>query len=120
VSIESDFRATLAAHAPLTALVGNRIAQDATAEGVTGALVVFSARHDITLGLDNTVLADSCTLDVQCWAATGAQAAVVADAVIAALATAPPNAGVVAISRATTHDPDLGLDGVQLSVEWWA
>jgi len=119
MSIEADFRATLAAHAPLAALVGPRIAQDAIAEGATGALVVFSARHELTLGLDNSVLADVCTLDVQCWAGTGAQAAAVADAVTAAVATAPAASGAVVTGRATTNDPDLGLDGVQLTVEWW-
>ncbi len=120
MSIESDFRATLAAHAPLVALVGHRIAQDAIGEGAAGSLVVFSSRHDRTLGLDNTVLADACTLDVQCWAATGALAAEVADAVTAAVATAPAAAGAVVTGRATTHDTELGLDGVQLTVEWWA
>lgn len=120
MSIETDFRSTLAAYAPLAALVNTRIAQDAIAEGARGPLVVFSARHDLTLGLDNTVLADACTLDVQCWAATGAQAAAVADAVTAAVGTAPAASGAVVTGRATTHDPDLGLDGVQLTVEWWA
>lgn len=120
MSIETDFRALLAAHAPLAALVGNRIAQDAITEGATGALVVFSARHDPTLGLDNTVLADICTLAVQCWADTGAQAAAVAAAVKAAVATAPADTGACVLDESTTHDPEIGLDGVLLTVEWWA
>lgn len=119
MSIESDFRATLAAHAPLTALVGTRIAQDAVPEGSTGSVVVFSATHARTLGLDNSLLADQCTLAVQCWAGTGAQAASVADAVIAAVATAPAASGACVVDRSTTFEPDLGLDGVLLTVEWW-
>jgi Protein of unknown function (DUF3168) len=120
VSIETDFRALLAGHAPLTALVGNRIAQDAIAEGSSGPLVVFSSRHDPTLGLNNAVLADTCTLAVQCWADTGAQAAAVAAAVKAAIATAPADAGACVLDESTTHDPEIGLDGVLLTVEWWA
>ena len=83
-------------------------------------LVVFACRHDRTLGLDNSLLADQCALDVQCWGTTAAQAALVADAVVDAVATAAAAAGACVLTRATTHDPDLGLDGEILTVEWWA
>lgn len=119
MSIESDFRALLAGNAGLTALVSTRIAQDAIPENSTGSLVVFSAVHERTLGLDNSLLADRCTLSVQCWAATGALAASVADAVTAAVATAPAAAGACVLDRQTTFEPELGLDGVLLTVEWW-
>ena len=89
MSIEADFRATLAAHAPLTALVGTRIALNAAPEGAVMPLVVFSSSHDRTLGLDNSLLADRAELAVQCWAETAAAAESVADAVTAAVATAP-------------------------------
>jgi hypothetical protein len=120
MSVETNFRAVLAAYAPLVALVGSRIAQDAVPEGATPPLVVYACTHNRTLGLNGTLLADACTLQVQCWAGTGALAADVADAVIAAIATAPPDAGACCIERGTTFDPELGLDGVQLTVEWWA
>ena len=120
MSIETDFRALLAGHAPLAALVGNRIAQDAIPEGSVGALVVFAGSHDITLGLDNSVLADVCTMSVQCWADTAMQAGVVADAVQAAVLTAPSATGACVTERGTTFDPEIGMDGVVLSVEWWA
>ena len=120
MSIETEFRALLAGYAPLTALVATRIAQDAVPEGAAAPLVVFAGSHQRTLGLDNTLLADQCTLIVQCWGNTGAQAAQVADAVIAAVATATASAGAVVVDRATTFDPELGLDGQLLTVEWWA
>ena len=120
MSIESDFRATLAAHAPLTALVGSRIALNAVADGAGTPLVVFTATHNRTLGLDNSLLADQCSLAVQCWADTAAAADAVADAVIAAVAAAPAASGAVVVDRASTFDPDIGLDGTELTVEWWA
>lgn len=120
MSIETDFRATLAAHAPLASLVSTRIALNAVPEGDAVPLVVYACAHDRTLGLDNTLLADQCAIQVECWAATAAQADAVADAVVAAIATAPTDSGACVLSRSTTHDPELGLDGVTLSVEWWA
>lgn len=120
MSIEADFRATLAAHAPLTALVGTRIALNAAPEGAVMPLVVFSSSHDRTLGLDNSLLADRAELAVQCWAETAAAAESVADAVTAAVATAPAASGACVTSRATAFDEETGLDGVALVVEWWA
>jgi Protein of unknown function (DUF3168) len=119
MSIETDFRALLAAHAPLVALVATRIAQDAAPEGSQFPLVVFSASHDRTLSLSGIFQADQCTLSVQCWAETGMQANEVADAVAAAIAAAPVTTDVCVLSRATTFDPDLGADGILLGVEWW-
>lgn len=119
MSIETDFRGTLATYLPLTALVADRIAQDAVPEGAAGPLVVFAVRRQPLQALDGAVLANACTFDVQCWAATAALAAQVADAVVAAVATAPATVGAGIEQRATTHDPELGLDGVQLSVTWW-
>jgi hypothetical protein len=88
-------------------------------EGSPSPVVVFAATHDRTLGLDNTLLGDQCSIEVQCWGETAAQAEQVADAVIAALPGAPAAAGAVCTSRASTFEPEIGLDGVILSVEWW-
>ncbi len=119
MTIEADFRATLAAHAPLTALVGSRIALNAIdAPGMP--CVVFAASHDRTIGLNNTLLADQCAIEVQCWADTAAGADAVADAVIAAVATASAAAGACVLSRASSFDAELGIDSTVLAVEWWA
>lgn len=122
MSVETDFRAALAAHAPLVALVATRISQDSVAEGSDYPLVVFGVNHNRILGLNNALLSDQCAIAVQCWGETAASAAAVADAVIAAIAASATaiTAGSVVTERATTADPEMGLDGVLLSVEWWA
>ncbi len=120
MSIESDFRAAMVAYAPLVALVGTRVALNAVPDGSAFPLVVYTALHDRTVGLDNSLLADRCTLSVQCWADTAAAAAATADAVIAAVALAPASACAVVLDRAGTFDPETSLDGETLTVEWWA
>ena len=120
MSIEADFRATLVAHAPLLALVpAARIAQNAVDGNGTGAAVVFIATHDPVLGLNNTELGDQCSIEVQCWAETAVAADALADAVKAAVATAPSAAGACVTGRSSTFDPDTGQDGTVLAVEWW-
>lgn len=118
MSAEADFRAILAAHAGLTALVGTRIAQNAVPADPAFPLVVFTARHNRELGLDNSLLADDVTFDVQCWATRALDARAVADQLIAACATAPPARCCVVVDDSSAFDPDLQLDGVALTVEW--
>lgn len=119
MSIESDFRALLAGYAPLAALVGARIALSAVEEGAGTPAVVFEVSHQPILGLNNTVLGDQAAINVQCWADTAVTAASVADAVAAAVATAPAAAGACVTARSTSFDAEMGLDGVELAVEWW-
>lgn len=121
MSAETDFRAVLAAHAALTALVSTRIAQDAVPEGAAYPLVVFSCSHDPLQNLLGEQVADRCTFVVQSWSQTGAgQAASVANAVAGAVATAPAARSAAVISRAGVTDPELGDYGVETVVEWWA
>lgn len=120
MTVETTFRALLAGHGPLAALVQDRIAQDAVPEGATYPLVVFSCTHNYTHGLDNVVLADQAALQVQCWAQSGAEAAAVADQVVTAVAGAALQTGAVVLTRSTTFDPDTLLDGIEMAVEWWA
>lgn len=119
MSIETDFRALLAAHAPLTALVSGRIALNAVPENSSFPLVVFAATHDRQFNVDGTLAYDACTLSVQCWADTAAAADAVADAVIAAVATAPAARSATVSERSTTFDPEIGADGTTLTVSWW-
>lgn len=119
MSIETDFRAALAARTALTALVGDRIAQDAVPEGAVYPLVVYSVQHQPVLGLGTQPLGDQASVTVQVWGNTGAQAAQVADEVQLALAAANPAACATVLGRRTVFDEDLGLDGVVLDAEWW-
>lgn len=120
MSIESDFRALLAGDAGVSALVGNRIAQNAVPAGSQMPLIVFGAAHERSLGIDNTLLADRAQIIAQCWAETSAQADAVADAVIAAVALAPADAGAVVLDRSSSFDAEQDLHATELSVEWWA
>ena len=120
MSAETDFRALLAGHASVAALVGNNIAHNAIRNGVPAPYMVFTAAHDPVLNLLNEVLADACTLTVQCWGNTAAQAEAVAAAAVAAIATAPTARGATVTSRASGYDDETGLDAVVLTVEWWS
>lgn len=119
MSVETDFRALLAGAAGVTALVGNRIAQDAVPEGATYPLVVFATSHNRLTGLDGVLLTDQCSIAVQCWAIGASDASALGDAVVAAIATAPSANGVTVLDRSTTFEPDLNLHGVVLTVDWW-
>ena len=121
MSVETDFRAALAAHAALTALVSTRIAQNAVPQGNAYPLITFVVDHQRDLGLNNTLMSEACTISVQCWAETPAAASSLADAVEAALAasaTAIAHDATV-VARSGTFDEEMGLDAEQISVEWW-
>lgn len=119
MSAESQFHAALSAASGLTALVGARIAANAAPEGSGYPCVVFVVRAEpIT-----TLLADDdeqrATISVQCWAASPADARSVADQVRIAVDAAPAARNAYVLSDATTFAEDLGLDGVELEVDWW-
>jgi len=116
MSAETEFRALLAANGDLTALVSTRIAQNAVPQGAVFPLVVFTASHSPSYGLDNTLLDDEVTFSVQCWASTAVLADAVADAVDAALAG---SAGIVT-ERASAYDQDMSADCTVLTIQWWA
>lgn len=114
MTAETDFRALLAAHAPLVALVGSAIAENVAPQGMPLPLVVFSSSHSIERGLNNAVLADEVTFSVQCWAEDSVTASLVADAVEAALQGAAE-----ADSREGGFNEELQLNAVVLTVPWF-
>lgn len=120
MSVETTFRALLAAHAPLVALVGTRIAHDVMPVGMATPFVVFTASHDYSHNLMGEVMADACTITVQCWGKTSAQAEAVADAAQAAVATAPADVGATTTNRTGGYDEETDLHASVLTVEWWA
>lgn len=115
MSIETDFRAALVADSAVAAIVGTRVALNGVPQGADVPLVVFIAAHTYDRGLDNTILAHGCTLTVQCWADTGAQAEALGDAVMACAETS----GLVVIDRSSGFDPELQLDATLLTIEAW-
>lgn len=120
MSIETDFRALLAGHAALTALVGTRIAQSAVADGAGLPAVVFETAHTFIDSTDTPRLADRAAISVQCWAETSASAASVAAAVLGAIDTASASHAARVLDTSTTFDAETGLDGVVINLDWWA
>lgn len=121
MSVESDFRAVLAGHAGLAALVGTRIAQNAAPQGSAYPLVTFAVQHVAERGINGALHADACTVAVDCWAESAAGAAAVADAVEAALAASATALAhdATLTQRAGDFDADSNLDVERLSIEWW-
>ena len=117
-SAESQFRAVLAAHAPLTAVIGTRIALNAIPEGGGIPCVVYAVRTEPA----QTLLGDGdkpqATISVQCWAADQLAARELADLVREAIDTADAARCAYVLSDATVFDEEMGLDGVQLEVDW--
>jgi hypothetical protein len=120
MSAEGDIRALLAAHPPLVALVGNRLAQNVVAQGVPAPFLAFTSRHELTHNLLGDVVADAATFTLQCWAQTALQADQVADAARDALLLAPAARCVAVLARDTGFDEEVDLHATILTVEWWA
>jgi hypothetical protein len=118
MSIESDFRAALLAHAPLAAVVAGRVALNAIQQGQPAPYVVFTCRREPQLRLDDTVAVTRANVEVQCWALTAVGAEQLADLVEAASAAGTSSVATV-IDRATGYDAELALDATVLTVEWW-
>ena len=116
MSAETDYRALLAAHSGLAALVGTRIAANGVPQDAPYPLVVFTSAHTPDLALDNTLLADQVIFATQCWADTAAGAAAVAAQLRAALAGNP---NYIVVAEESGFDEELNLDAVVLTVERW-
>lgn len=115
MSAETDFRALLLANVGVSALVGTKVAQNSIPPDKAPPFVVFTSSHAPELGLDNTVLADEVTFEVQCWATASVSADAVADAVKAAL-----TGTCVVVGRASGYDGEVNLDCTVLTIQWWA
>jgi hypothetical protein len=89
---------------------------------VSPPYIVFASTHDPQQMLDGSA-EDKVTFNVQCWATTATAAISLADLVVAAIeafdATAPGGLTVTVLDRQGSYEPDLQLDGVILTVEWW-
>lgn len=120
MSAETDLRALLVGFPGLFALVGNRVSENAVPESTAAPYVAFSARHDLSHNLLGDVMADQVTFTVQCWGESASQAAAVADQVKLAVESADPVVGAVSLSTDGAYDPQVGLDAVIITVDWWA
>lgn len=121
MSIENDLVAVLSAYAPLAALVGNRVSQHGADPNDALPIVVWNSSSDPLGGLDGNDQVEQSTITLECWATTAVGAAAVADQVAAALDAYDASHGtesVVVTSRQGAHDPELGLDGEVVTVQW--
>lgn len=116
MSVESEVRAALVAHAPLLAVVpASRISVDALPESTPMPYIAFSKQGEQReLGLGGAVLGVQTTIDVQCVADTRTQALAVADLVRAALAAV----GQPSASGSGAYDPELQVEVEVVSTTW--
>lgn len=120
MTVAADFRALVAAHAGLTALVSGRIALNAVPQDSTLPLVVYTTSEDPSYTLVGTPVDYAATVEVQCWSNTGAQALAVAAQVRAAVeAEAAAQRRGWVIAQASSYDPALDLHAATLAIEWW-
>lgn len=123
MSAETTFRAALLAHAPLVALVQQRVAANAANQTDAFPYCAFQAAHDPQRGLDGVKQVDHVTFTVECWGQTAVQAGAVGDAVEAAIdayaLVAPATVSATVLARVDGFDGELGLDGAVLTVDWW-
>ncbi len=122
MSVESDFRAALAAHAALVSAVGaDGIALNALPQGHNYPAVEFVVQHAPDYSLNNTLMVDPCNVAVRCWGNTAAEALSTASLVKAALAASATaqTADATVITEANGLDPEMGIDVYELTVEWW-
>lgn len=117
-SAESQFRAVLAAHAPLTAVIGTRIALNAIPEGGGFPCVVYAVRTEPVQTLLGAGDEQQSTISVQCWAANPLAARDLTDLVRDAIDTADTARCAYVLSESTVFDEEMGLDGMQLEVDW--
>lgn len=117
MSAESELRAALVAHAPLVALVpAARISIDAVAQDQPRPFIAFAKQGSaVDLGLGNTVLGTTTTIDVQCIGTDRANAIAVADAARAALLAA----GMPSDRGGGAYDPENGLEVEVVTVDWF-
>ena len=116
MSAESDIRAALVAYAPLVSVVpASRISIDAVDADAPRPYSAFSkAGRNRELGLDNSVLAESSTVDILCIGLNREQSSQIADLVFDALQVAarPSDRG----GAAYDGDNDIELETV--TVDW--
>lgn len=116
MSAETALYAALVARAGLTALVGTRIYPDAIPEDATLPAVVYQRASTAPIvSIGGVVFADDVRFAITAWGQTRTSADAVADEIGQALATS----GNPVVDRSSGYDPEVGLHGVTVDVDWW-
>ena len=111
----TNLRATLAAYAPLTALVSTRILSDRGEQTTQRPFVAFQlseTEYANTLSTDSTIVSE--TFSVACFADSRADSDAVADQVIAALKADFQNV----TARVNDYAPEYDVHIVDVQVVW--
>lgn len=112
-----DLRQVLADHAPLVAMVGQRIRADlARAEDELPFVVFKRASFEKVTGLDGSVHARRDTFQIECWGKTRADSSTLADLVDDALRAGDLDPDE---SDPDSIDPEVGARAVVLNVDIW-
>lgn len=112
-----DLRAALVAHAPLTAVVQQRIRQDIGDEDDAYPLVVFKQTGQESIrGLDGSLHARADDFQVESWGATRAESAAVHELVEAALLAADIECDP---ADPEAIDPEIGARACVWNVRIW-
>ena len=116
MSAEADLRALLLAHAPLLAAVpATRISIDAVDPDVVRPYIAFSKQAGTpAFGLNNTLLGNTDTFDLQCVGSDRANAIAVRELVMAALVAG----GLGWVGASAAYDPDNDLEVEVVTVDW--
>jgi hypothetical protein len=116
MSAESDLRGVLIGFGSLTSLVpASSIGLDAALQDTPRPYIVIGKQSNLDdLGLDNTVLAQTDTFDIQCVGTDRANAIAVKDQVKAALRAS----GIPSDRGTAGYDPELGAEVEVVTVDW--
>jgi hypothetical protein len=115
MSVESDLVASLLAHAPLAALIGDRLVPDKMAHGPR-PFIVYVVKRTPEYNLLNELQCEQCDFALQIWGDDRQSADAATDALIAALAasTVEPR-GIPYDERDVVVDHDLDLEGNEVT-----
>jgi hypothetical protein len=120
VSVESDICASLLAHAPLAALIGDLISPDKVLQDASRPFVIYTVQREPHHTIDNVLRSTLYTFTLQVWADTRASADTTADAVEAALAASALEGGGIPVDeRQTISESDLDLEGNEIVFTYW-
>jgi hypothetical protein len=122
MSVETTLVTELLAYAPLSALVGTRLAPDKVVQGAPRPYIVYVVEREPTHLLDGSVASTFYRVSFQCWADTRAGCEELADALEAALALSTvegPVGGLPTESRNVITEHELDLEGSEIVTEFW-
>lgn len=114
MSAETMVFSALSSHAPLVALVSNRVYPDVLPEKAIYPAVVFSReRTDPIYSISNDYFGADVGLQIQCWGKTRTEA----DAVAVAVSDALVVAGIVPSGRSSGYDQETDLFASLIDIE---